>query len=161
MGGRRGALTAAVCALLLLGGCATTTTGELQTKLQTARQARVYFLRENSFGYAVALNIKVNGEKVGEIATGSSFFVDREPGEYTLTVDHPLAPGRFSTRIVLRPGGVYYVEVAPRTEGMMVGLIAGLPGQLLESAVSENSGQFSLVPLEEAPGRAKLTKLKG
>jgi len=147
--------------LMMLFTACSTSTLESQSKAQSSSQARIYFLREtNPFGILNTPNIKINGQKVGELAAGSFFFIDRDPGTYALTVE-TIAPGRFSAQITLRPRAVYYVEVAPRPAGVALTMAAGLAGQLLDAAVSENSGYYSITPLDEQTGRAKLAKLKG
>jgi Protein of unknown function (DUF2846) len=150
-----------VCALLLLAACATASL-ESQTKMQDPRQARIYFLRESTLLYVAATpNIKVNGEEVGRVANGSYFFVDRPAGKYNITLEMPLTPGRFAADVTVRPGAVYYVKVSPRAEHWFIGAAAGLVGHVLEAAVSENSGPYSLTALDEKAGAEMLRQLKG
>jgi hypothetical protein len=149
------------CALLLLAACATASL-ESQTKPQDARHARIYFLRESAFVFAGGTpNIAVNSQEVGRVANGSYFFVDRPPGTYKITVEQPLNPGRFAADVTVRPGAVYYVKVAPRTDHLFLGLVAGGAGQILEAVVSENSGPYSLTAIDEKTGTALLQQLRG
>jgi outer membrane biogenesis lipoprotein LolB len=148
------------CALLLLAACATASL-ESQTKAQDQRQARIYFLRESTLLYVAGTPyIKINGQEVGRVANGSYFFVDRPPGTYTITLEQPLAPGRFAANVTVRPGAVYYVKVSPRVENFFIGVAAGMAGQVFEAIVSENSGPYSLTPLDEKAGVALLEQLK-
>jgi Protein of unknown function (DUF2846) len=150
-----------LCALLLLAACATASL-ESQIKAQDPRQARIYFLRESALVFAGGTpNITVNRQEVGRVANGSYFFVDRPPGTYKITVEQPLNPGRFAADVTVRPGAVYYVKVAPRTDHLFVGLVAGGAGQILEAVVSENSGPYSLTAIDEKTGTALLQQLRG
>jgi Protein of unknown function (DUF2846) len=143
-----------------LAACATAPL-ESQTKQQDQRQARIYFLRESSLVFAAgAPNVKVDGQQVGTVANGSYFFVDRAPGPRTITLETPLVPGRFAANVTVRPGGVYYLKVSPRNEYLAAALLAGAVGQFVDAAVSENSGSYSLTPLEEKAGAALLAQLK-
>jgi hypothetical protein len=149
-----------LCSLLLLGACGTTSL-ESQTKLQDQRQARVYFLRDSAYlGVVNAPHIKVNGQDVGSIGNNSYFFVDRDPGMYTIALETPLAIGRFVVNVKLQSGATYYMKVSPRVESFFIGLAAGMVGQLIEASVSENSGGYSLVVVDEKSGAALLQQLK-
>jgi hypothetical protein len=147
-------------ALLLLAACSTTAL-ESQSKVQDARQARVYFLRSTMTLGGVAAEIKVDDRKVGTLANNSSFFIDRAPGQYKLSVETPMETGRFSTVVQLRPSSTYYVALEQRPEfiaGMMVvGVVAG---HIEQANAPENSGRFKLVVMEENAGAALLQQLK-
>jgi hypothetical protein len=149
------------CVLMLMAGCATASL-ESQSKVQDRRQARVYFLRESTLVYSMgtAPVLKVNGQEVGQVANGSYFFVDRPPGTYTVTLETPLAPGRFKADVTLRAGATYYVKIAPRAEHLMIGLAVGMAGQIFEAVVAENSGPFSATTLDDRTGAAMLKELK-
>src|SRR5215218_6881387 len=101
---------------LLTAACATAPL-ESQTQAQDKGQARIYVLRESSLLYSAgAPNVKINGQNVGTVASGSSFFVDRPPGSYVITLETPLVPGRYAANVTVRAGAVHYLKVAPRTE---------------------------------------------
>jgi hypothetical protein len=146
--------------LLTLAACGTTAI-ESQTKTQDPRQARVYFLRNTMTIGGVAAEIKLNGQKVGAVANNSYFFVDRDPGQYAMSVENPLEPGRFSTGIQLRPSSTYYVEVAQRPEFLALNAVVGVVGGVIEQAnAPENSGRFKLTLLDQTAGVALLQQLK-
>jgi hypothetical protein len=63
--------------------------------------------------------------------------------------------------VTVRAGAVYYLKISPRAENYVIGLAAGMVGQLIEATVSENSGSYGLTPLEESAGVALLRQLKG
>lgn len=153
-----GALVA--CLSLLLAACATAPL-ESQARVQDARHARIYFLRESTFVYAGgAVYLKVNGQEVGNVANGSYFFVDRPPGTYNVTLESPLVPGRFAANLTVRAGGTYYLKIAPRTEHLFIGMAVGVVGQIIEASVVENSGAYSLTAMDTSSGAAMLASLK-
>jgi hypothetical protein len=148
------------CSLPLLAACATASL-ESQTKAQDRGLARIYFLRESTYlAMAVAPSLKVDGQEVGQVGNGSYFFVDRPPGTHTVTLETPMTPGRFAAEVKLRAGGIYYLRIAPRVESYLIGAAAGVVGLLIEASVSENSGAFSLLPIDERSGAALLAQLK-
>jgi len=150
----------ALCVSLMLAACATAPL-ESQAKVQDPRQARVYFLRESTFLYSAgAAYLKVNGQEVGNVATGSYFFVDRPPGTYNVTLDSPLVPGRFAANLTVQPGSVYYLKISPRTEHFFLGATVGIIGQVIEASVVENSGAYSLTALDRSTGTAMLASLQ-
>jgi hypothetical protein len=147
-------------AYLSLAACATTAL-ESQTKQHDPRQARIYILRESNFVFSGgAPNVIFDGQQVGTVGNGSYFFVDRAPGPHTITLETPLTPGRFTVKVTTRAGGVHYLKVAPRQEYLMVGLAFGAIGEFVDAAVSENSGSYTLAPLDERAGAAMLAELK-
>ncbi|MEA2994587.1 MAG: hypothetical protein QOG74_136 [Alphaproteobacteria bacterium] len=146
---------------LLVAACSTTAL-ESQTKMQEARQGRIYFLRGNSLlaigGFTP--EIQINGQKVGNLANNSYFFIDRAPGSYKVSTATTLAFGSYSADVVLLPGGVAYVELAPRAGAIMGSAIGGAAGGLIAASTSNNSGRFSLAVLDAKVGAAMLQQLK-
>jgi hypothetical protein len=143
-----------------LAACSTTAI-ESQTKVQDPRQARVYFLRKTVTIGGVGADIKVNGQKVGALANSSFFFIDRDPGQYAISVEYPLEPGRFSTTVQLRPSTTYYIEVSQRAEFLVVNAAFGVMGGVIEqSHAPDNSGRFKLTLMEQSAGAAMLQELK-
>jgi len=146
---------------LLLAACSTTSL-ESQIKTQEARQGRIYFLRGNSLlaigGFTP--EIQINGQKVGNLANNSSFFIDRDPGSYKVSTETTLDFGRYSVDVVLRPGGVAYVELAPHAGHIIASAIGGVAGGLIAASTSNNSGRFTLAVLDEKAGAAMLQRLK-
>ncbi|WP_170149819.1 DUF2846 domain-containing protein [Rhodoplanes roseus] len=126
-----------------------------------ARQARLYFVREASFmGSGASPNVLVDGQEVGRVGNGSSFFVDRPPGSHKVVLETPVSPGRYSATVTTKPGGTYYLKIGPRADHVVIGIIAGIPGQIIDAVVSENSGPFTLTPVDEATGAALLAQVK-
>jgi hypothetical protein len=44
------------------------------------------------------------------------------------------------------PGQRYAFVVTPRSEQMVAGLLGGLAGMMIDTAVNENSGSFKITP---------------
>ena len=112
--------------MLPFAGCATvsTTTSESQSRQRDPRLARLYFIWPQSAMFKVAtLDIKVNGQVVGKIAPDSYFFIDRQPGTYTVGIDPPFDLSYFTADARVGAGGTYYyaVNVKPAVVGLSGG----------------------------------------
>jgi hypothetical protein len=147
-------------AALALSSCASTVAVESQSKPQDRRQARLYFLRESTVVAVIAApTIRINGEEVGSLSTGSFFFVDRPAGRYEILVEQPLAPGRFVADVTVAPGGIYYFEVGPNPlRGVALPSLAGNVGTVIPAR--EASGYFQFNAVDQVPGRQLVAKLK-
>ena len=156
-----GVILAVLCSVL--ASCSTTSL-ESQTKAQSPRQARIQFLRDSHLIAMgdIAPEIQVNGEKVGTLANNSQFFIDRDPGTYKISVQAALSFGGSSTTVTLRPGGVAYVEIAPRTAYIMGSAMGGAVGGLIAASgePSSGSGRFGITVLDEKAGRELLQRIK-
>ena len=56
-------------------------------------------------------DVKVDGQVVGKIAPDSYFFVDRQPGSYTLKVEPPFDWTYFETDVQVAAGSTYYYAI--------------------------------------------------
>ena len=73
---------------LILGACASGPKfSEMQSSLPAlaADQGRIFFYRTAVLGAAVQPSVKLNGEVVGSAVPNGFFFVDRSPGDYTVS----------------------------------------------------------------------------
>lgn len=153
----------AVGVCLLFAACGTTTPLESQTKTQVASQGRIYFLRGNNYlGRGGAVEIKLNGQSVGNVANNSYFFVDRDAGAYKVTLEVPLTPGQYSLPVNVRAGSLTYIEVAPQTGNATAVLVGGLVGAAIAASASEDgkNATFRLALMDPAAGAALLQELK-
>jgi len=85
--------TFVICAALLVSACAANPVApialEPQVETLSPGMARVYFLRDSGKALnAKLVRINVNGKEVGSLANHSSFFIDRIPGNYRISVEN-------------------------------------------------------------------------
>ena len=93
-------------------------------------QGRIYIYRPSSFGAAVRPNVKLNGAVVGEAISYGFFFVDREPGEYTIMTSTEVDR---SLSLTLRAGQTRYVRL-----GISFGFLVGhVYPELVDNTVGE------------------------
>jgi hypothetical protein len=155
----------AVGMLWLLAACAgTTEVVESQNKARSPSQARIYFLRNKGVVPTLAApDVKINGQKVGSIATGTYFSVDRPPGSYTFGVMGGLDIDGFETTVQLSAGQTYYFEIGPKTNGspgqnLLVPALAGTAGT--PTAGRGLIAAYRFYTLDAAAGAAEIEKLK-
>lgn len=113
---------AAASAVLLLAGCAATGAKheEMAGKIPSlkAGEGRIYFYRQSTMvGAALAPDVKLNKDVVGEAKTGGFFYVDRPAGNYIASSSGETEK---TVSFALAPGETKYVRMY-----MNMGLIAG------------------------------------
>jgi len=161
----------AFCFAFLLAACAGTSAIESQSRQKDARQARMYFLREQGVvgalgGSVPAAEIKVDGRPIGAVASGSYIFVDRSPATYRLSVQSGISMA-FETDVQIDAGREYYFNVGvPRTGAIGTDFLnqayAGGKGRPMQ-ALSPLSSGFSgavLYMLDASAGAAEVQRLK-
>src|SRR5262245_6164303 len=95
--------------LAFLDGCAGTVTNPSTSTPQSAKQARIYILRDTQVvGELVSPEIKVDEQSVGTISPGRYFLVDRDPGPRVVSVNS--MPGYYAVTVTARPGSIHYVQ---------------------------------------------------
>jgi len=91
------------------------------TKPSNAEVGRIFFYKVSSFGTALRPEVLLNGEKIGEVAGYSFFYIDRPPGDYELTirtdVDH-------KTSFVLDKGQTRFIRFST-SFGFFTGYVYG------------------------------------
>ena len=157
-----------------LAACATvsTTPMESQSKQRDSRHARLYFIWPRSAMLRTStFDIKVSGQVVGKIAPDSYFFVDRQPGTYTLKVEPPFDWAYFETDVHVTAGKTYYYAInvkpayVPIAGGGVVGVMTlshpqiGAPMQPKESSMS--FATYKLNALDPTTAAAEMAKLDG
>ena len=164
---------AAIFMLLGLTACSGVSTIPLepQSKQRDARQARLYFIWPRSAMLRTStLDVKVDGQVVGKIAPDSYFFIDRQPGTYTLRVEPPFDWVYFEADAPVAAGGTYYYAinvkpaVVPITGGGVLGVVAvihpqiGTPMQTRESSM--RFATYKLRSVDPATAAAEMAKLE-
>jgi Protein of unknown function (DUF2846) len=157
-----------------LAACSTVSTipMEPQSKQRDPRQARLYFIWPRSAMLRTStFDIKVDGQVVGKIAPDSYFFVDRQPGSYTLKVEPPFDWTYFETDVQIAAGRTYYYAInvkrayAPIIAGPVVGVMVvshpqiGTPMQPREGSMS--FATYKLNSLDAATAAGEMAKLDG
>jgi len=157
----------------MLTGCVTGSGADYASLSQKigapkAGQARVVVFREKAFRGSLdgGYDIKLDGEQMKPLRTGTYFYADRPAGKHQMTCDVMMFPGTSRFDIALQPGRTYYYVVRPseRADQLMGAQIAGgLVGLVVGAAVTSNGanpGPIDLFPVEEASARAAMTELQ-
>ncbi len=118
-----------------------------------ADQARVVLLRrEDRYDdySASKATIRINDQEAGQLAYGGFFFVDVLPGQVTLLASarNPL----FGTCELLIPavaGSTVYVDVAPRTEHIVAGLVGSVAGGAAAASASAGASTVAEAALTD------------
>jgi hypothetical protein len=82
-------------------------------------QGRIYFYRPSALGAAVQPDIALNGTKVGTAKPHGVYFVDRAPGDYTVTA---ATETEKALTFTLEPGQSRYVRLKMQF-GVLVGRV--------------------------------------
>jgi hypothetical protein len=93
-----------------------------------------------------AVDVELNGVRVAKLDNGGTFKAAIRPGNTTLGVTLWSSPGRYKISFKAAPGKRYAFVVTPRGEQVMAGLLGGLAGVMIDTAVNENSGAFKITP---------------
>jgi hypothetical protein len=98
--------------------------------------------------YAVlaSVDLELNGVRIAKLENGGRFAAAIPPGNATLSVSMWSAPGRYKISFKAVPGRRYAFVVTPRSEQVVAGVLGGLAGMMIDTAVNENSGPFKITP---------------
>ncbi len=148
-----------------LAACVTTTTPlEPQSKQRDARQARLYFIWPRSAMLRTGtVEIKIDEKVAGNIGPDSYFFVDRQPGTYTLKVEPPFDFTYFETDVQVAAGGAYYyaINVKNTTGGVVTAMM--LPANLGTGMAPKGGGisfaTYKLNSVDPAAAAAEMARL--
>jgi uncharacterized protein DUF2846 len=158
---------------VILTGCVTgsgTDYASLSQKIGApkAGQARIVVFREKAFRGSLdgGYDIKLDGELMKPLRTGSYFYADRPAGKHQITCEVIFFPDATRFNFVVQPGRTYYYVVRPseRADKLMAAQIGvGLVGYAVGTALtsdSANPGPIDLFPVEEAAARAAMSELQ-
>ena len=115
-----------------------------ETRLKIARPELLY-------GMAVDVRVKVDGREIGSLGNGDVKIVDLPAGVHQVVVDHWSHPNVFKLDLQAKPGMVYELEISPREEAAVAGLMFGLAGTLAEAAANENGGGWQVRMVGQKP----------
>lgn len=148
-----------------LVSCTTVKTVPLEPQAETQRleTSRVYFLRDSMWTLSQrSFEIRVNGQAVGNLANGSSFFVDRVPGIYRISAGLSSSSEMAVIDVQLEADKRYYLQVAPGYDVLNPsGAVAGVSGGAVGGAVYGSTLEpVRITPLDPMLGEPLLLKLK-
>jgi len=96
----------------------------------SANTGRIYIYRTAVVGFAIQPDVKINGEVVGSAAPDGFFYVDRPPGNYTITTSTEVSR---SLTLTLASGQTRYVKL-----DISMGFFAGhVYPELVDDATGE------------------------
>jgi hypothetical protein len=166
------------CVLLaaaLIGGCA----GPARTGLTLdavnksmgapkAGQSRVVVLRKKEFAgiFDVGYDVRLNGQSMGDLKTGTFIYADSRAGAEELTLRQAELTRTSHVTFSAAPGRTYFYRVDLNDKGraiMASTQAGGLVGMFVSSAVSDmkdDRGVFDFIPLDEANARQEMAELR-
>ena len=131
-------------------------------------QARVVVLRDKGFGgiFDAGWQVRLDGNPMGEIKTGTFAYRDVSSGAHKLTFSRPGDFARESHNTFTAAAGHTYffrLEMNEKGRWIQASSSAGLAGLFISSAVSHGAderGLFDFTPLDEATARTIIAELK-
>ena len=133
-----------------------------------AGQARIVVFREKAYGglFDQGWDVKLNGEQLSELKTGTYVYADRPAGRHQLTSTAAMFPGVTQHDITVVAGRTYFflAKVSERAHKLhAMSAAGGLTGLVIGSAMTAgdaNPGPLDFFPIEETAARAMLTDLR-
>jgi hypothetical protein len=163
----------AVVAAASLLGCADTKEGLDYAAVSQIKggpkngQGRIVVLRETQVvgsmdgGYPV----KLDGQPMGGLRTGTFLVRDIPAGRHELTVSLWDFPGDTKQEVSIAPGRTYFyaANISERAKAMLVGSTVGIAGIVVTAAATSgnsNPGPVDFVLLDETAGRQMISALR-
>jgi len=165
----------ALAIAIFLSGCVSDGVGNdfasVSQKLGPPRagQSRIVVLQPRRQGLSMALcacDMKLDGNPLGKVTTGTYVYADRPAGRHQLIATETLFPGETKRDFVTSPGRTYYflVRSSDRHDTMAGGTVVfGLTGYLVTAVATadkEDQGPAQLIPLDEPAARTTLAELE-
>ena len=158
----------------MLSGCVTERSGadfvSMSQKVgpPKAGQARIVVFREKGYGGIgdQGWDVKLDGEPMSDLKTGTFAYADRPAGRHQLTSTMAMFPGETQHDVGAAPGRTYFflARLSERAKTLnAMSAAGGLTGLVVASAVTSgdsNPGPLEFFPLEEGAARAAISDLR-
>jgi len=168
----RAAILAALT--IVISGCAAVRSGAdfttLSHKIDPPKpgQARIVVFREQAYGglFDEGWDVKLDGEQMRNLRTGTYVYADRPAGRHRLTSSMALFPGVTERDFTVSPGRTYFflARLSERARTLNAASAAGgLAGLVVVSAVTSgdsNPGPLDFIPLEETAAREAISAIR-
>ena len=158
---------------VVMAGCATTQTGvdfaSLSQKIGAPKQgqARIVVFREQAFGLIdPGVDVKLDGQPLGDLKAGTYAYVDRPAGRHQLSSESAAFPGVTRQDINVAAGRTHFFAAKPSERARTLAVtsaVGGLAGLAVGTAVTSgdsNPGPIDFVPLEEGAARQAIAELR-
>jgi Protein of unknown function (DUF2846) len=159
---------------IMMSGCATERSGadfmSMSQKVgpPKAGQARIVVFREKGYGGIAdeGWDVKLDGEPMRDLKTGTYVYADRPAGRHQLTSTMALFPGVTQSDVGVASGRTYFflAKLSDRAHSINAASAAGgLTGLVVGSAVTSgasNPGPLDFFPMEEGAARAAISDLR-
>ena len=132
-----------------------------------AGQARVVVFREKGYGGLAdaGWDVKLDGEPLSELKTGTYVYADRPVGRHELSSTMTLFPGETHHEITVAAGRTYYFLVRPSDRAKTLGAMSaagGMSGLIVGAVITSgnnNQGPLDFFPLPETDARTMMTDI--
>jgi hypothetical protein len=168
-----GRVVAFVIVAFVISGCVTERDGTdfaaLAQKVgpPKAGQARIVVFREKGYGGLAdaGWDVKLDGEPMSELKTGTYVYADRSAGGHKLTSTMALFPGETQYEITVTAGRTYYFLVRPSARANTLNAMSaagGMSGLIVGAVVTsgnDNQGPLDFFPLPEPDARTMMADI--
>lgn len=150
------AMGAAALICALLSGCGTTTAenAALETSSLQASSARLKIYRTSDvIASGPAALVRIDGREVANLGIGGSTVLDIPAGQRKIVVDAFGALGAYTLPLHAKAGTLYTMEISPRSEAVVAGMLFGFIGSAIEAATANENGgaNFQIRIVDEKP----------
>lgn len=150
------AMGAAALICALLSGCGTTTAenAALETSSLQASSARLKIYRTSDIiASGPAALVRIDGREVANLGIAGSTVLDIPAGQRKIVVDAFGALGAYTLTLPAKAGTLYTLEISPRSEAVVAGMLFGFVGSAIEAATANENGgaNFQVRIVDEKP----------
>ena len=132
---------ALILSVMFTAGCGGSKTTFSLSEIGIAEgKGRICMYRPSSLvAMTTSPNVKLDGEVIGKAKNGKFFYIDKEPGEYTISTD-ALLLAKESLNVTLESGQTIYVEMKAK--------MGAVQGSIPPILVSEGEGENAIKDCE-------------